>query len=390
MLVLARGRVHRTPCSGVRPAPGRPSIHLIFSLLAALAAASCGGDSGSGPGPSPSPQPPTISTISPSAGSTGGSTSVRITGTNFKAGATVAIGGVSASSVSVLDSATLTAVTGARGAGTVDVVVSVGGLTGTLAQGFTYATPGPANNPTPVVAKISARGSRPNAPEGFADVDETIAVKATVTDNETPPDQLVYQWSADAGEIAGTGPSVTWKAPRPATTPATNTLSLLVIERYVTPDGSVHENRANRSVAIAVHDSVREVGDMAVLFLEDFSNTPTSPETVVRNFSTKCRGRADELSDVRNNRKNYVIDSWHVGEPDVTIQFDGVCGFRSRSADACVAVPVRWNVSKVPSGEKSVSQGIDHVTAIYDADRWYLCDSDFEAGPETTAFGFKK
>ena len=129
---------------------------------------------------------------------------------------------------------------------------------------------------------------------------------------------------------------------------------------------------------------------MAVLFLEDFSNTPTSPETVVRNFSTKCKGRVDELSDVRNNRRNYVIDSWHVGEPDVTIQFDGVCGFRSRSADACVAVPVRWNVSKRPSGEKAVSQGIDHVTAIYDADRWFLCDSDFEAGAETTAFGFKK
>jgi hypothetical protein len=389
MLVLASGLVNRRSC-GARRAPGRPSVLFVFSALAALAAASCGGDGGNGPGPSPSPQPPTVSAIAPNAGSTAGNTSVRITGGNFRAGAAVVIGGVPASNVTVLDSTTLTAVTGPRSAGAADVVVSVGGLTGTLTGGFTYAMPGPANNPAPVVTRISARGSRPNAPEAFADVDEVIAIKATVTDNETPPDQLVYEWSADAGEISGAGASVTWKAPRPATTPVTSTLSLVVVERYVTPDGSVHENRANRSVAIAVHDSVREVGDMTVLFLEDFSNTPTSPETVIRNFSSKCRGRADELADVRDNRKEFVIDAWHVGEPAVTIQFDAVCGFRARPADACVAVPVRWESTAIKTGKKGVAEGIDHVTAIYDADRWYLCDSDFEAGSRTTALGFKK
>ena len=68
-------------------------------------------------------------------------------------------------------------------------------------------------------------------------------------------------------------------------------------------------------------------------------------------------------------------------------------GQRSRPggevADACVRVPVRWEVTELATGEPNVAEGIDQVTAIYDRDRWYLCDSDFD-GRSTTTMRFKK
>jgi plastocyanin len=54
---------------------------------------------------------PTITSVSPSTGSTAGGTTLTIKGTNFVSGATVKIGGVDAINVAFVDSTTLTAVT---------------------------------------------------------------------------------------------------------------------------------------------------------------------------------------------------------------------------------------------------------------------------------------
>ena len=72
--------------------------------------------------PPPPPAPP-IGGINPNTGSTSGGTGVTINGSNFASGASVSIGGVAASSVNVVNSSTITAVTGAHAAGDVDVVV---------------------------------------------------------------------------------------------------------------------------------------------------------------------------------------------------------------------------------------------------------------------------
>ena len=86
--------------------------------------------------------PPVVSAISPNVGSVGGGTSVTITGTGFEAGATVSIGGVAATAVSVIDGTTITASTGAHAEGTVDVVVTNIDLqSGTLPGGFTHVSP---------------------------------------------------------------------------------------------------------------------------------------------------------------------------------------------------------------------------------------------------------
>src|ERR1044072_7955674 len=60
---------------------------------------------------------PTISAISPTSGTTSGGTSVTIPGTGFSAGATVSLGGTSATSVTAVTSTSITATTPAHSAG---------------------------------------------------------------------------------------------------------------------------------------------------------------------------------------------------------------------------------------------------------------------------------
>ena len=88
------------------------------------------------------PPPPTVSTVSPNSGPTVGGTSITVSGTGFQADATVSLGGSLASSVSVVNSTTITALTPAHAAGPVNVVVTnTDGQSGTKTDGFTYADP---------------------------------------------------------------------------------------------------------------------------------------------------------------------------------------------------------------------------------------------------------
>ena len=85
---------------------------------------------------------PTVSSVSPSSGPTAGGTSITITGTDFLANATVSIGGTPASSVSVVNSTSITALTPAHAEGSVNVVVTnTDGQSGTKIGGFSYVAP---------------------------------------------------------------------------------------------------------------------------------------------------------------------------------------------------------------------------------------------------------
>jgi large repetitive protein len=70
---------------------------------------------------------PTVTAVSPSGGPLAGGTAITITGTGFAAPATVSVGGVAASAVSVVDPTTITATTPAGAAGAVDVEVTTPG-----------------------------------------------------------------------------------------------------------------------------------------------------------------------------------------------------------------------------------------------------------------------
>ncbi|MEI6024038.1 MAG: IPT/TIG domain-containing protein [Phycisphaerales bacterium] len=81
---------------------------------------------------------PTIASVSPTSGPLTAGTSITIAGTNFITGATVKVGGVAATSVVVVSSTSITAVTPAGTAGAKDVAVTTVGGVATKTTAFTY------------------------------------------------------------------------------------------------------------------------------------------------------------------------------------------------------------------------------------------------------------
>jgi glucose/arabinose dehydrogenase len=104
-------------------------------------------------GPPPPNPAPTVTSITPNSGTTNGGTAVTIAGTGFLTGATVKMGGNSATVLAVVNSTLITATAPAHTAGAVDVVVTnTDTKTGTLTSGYTYTT---APNPAPTVTSIN-------------------------------------------------------------------------------------------------------------------------------------------------------------------------------------------------------------------------------------------
>ena len=226
----------------------------------------------------------------------------------------------------------------------------------------------PPPNTAPVISGLTAQGTRRREPANLADAGEEIVLTATVTDAETAVDRLTFEWSSPVGSFSGTGPSVRWRAPASVPAPLVASLRLRVV------DG---ELRVERTVAVRVHDHAREVGDMATLFLRDFSDSTIPPSTVMRNFLPDCYGTRDERQQVEDNRTGFNILSSLVGPAKVAVDFDGVCPYESKPGDACSVTPVRWE-SRKRNGEIEVVAGEDQVAAVYRQDRWWLCDSSFD------------
>jgi hypothetical protein len=81
---------------------------------------------------------PTLTTVTPTTGPTGGGTSLTLTGTGFRAGMQVRLGGVPATGLTVVSATQATARTPAHAAGAVDVSVTTPGGTATLPGDYTY------------------------------------------------------------------------------------------------------------------------------------------------------------------------------------------------------------------------------------------------------------
>ena len=246
-------------------------------------------------------------------------------------------------------------------------------------------TPTPTPTPAPVnvapsIDSISVQGPANNQPPNFADLGESVTVAAVVRDAETPVDQLQYNWTATLGTFAGSGSRVTWSAPADAQTPAAVTLTLEVVERY----GSSLEHRVSGTANLALHNSAREIGDMARQFLVDFSTTSLKDwRVVMRNFKESAcppsSEYADERTQVENHYTNFVMHSYSVLAATVNRNFGGSC-FAGVRGDACASVPVTWDSTDIRSNDRRTTRGTDHLTAAYArADsRWWLCSSRFE------------
>lgn len=106
--------------------------------------------------PAPPPAPvPTISSVSPTSGSTAGGTALTINGTGFLTGATVTIGGVSAT-LSSLTATAIIATTPAESAGAKDVVVTNTDHQSVIGTGlFTYVAPVTPPAPEPIIQPVT-------------------------------------------------------------------------------------------------------------------------------------------------------------------------------------------------------------------------------------------
>lgn len=249
-----------------------------------------------------------------------------------------------------------------------------------LPNAFTYAVPGPTPNPAPVIRSITARGARRNQPSNFADLGETLTLTAVVEDRETAADALAVTWQPASGRVEGQGMTVQWTAPVQAGTPTIVNVELTVTERYIPADAptTVVENRTTAAMAIALHDSLKEVGEMATRFLVNFSQSPIPASVVMQDFLPGCYGTAAELADVQKHRREYFVTSYNVGPPGVVVDFGGVYPIRGRPGDACSTSDVRWDSNVLATGGRESVTGLDQVAAVYRQGRWWLCDSQFE------------
>jgi hypothetical protein len=250
----------------------------------------------------------------------------------------------------------------------------------------------PPPNNLPVIDSITIQGKRSKEPANFADLGESVPVTAKVRDDETPVDQLEYQWSATAGTFTGTGASVVWVAPAAATAPVDVTMTLKVVEKYGYPGGPLSfSHDVSGNATLSLHDSTKEVGDMAHQFLLDFSDSSIRDVAyIMRNFDPSCKGTQQETQEVADNRKLFQIHRSTVGTTSVTVNFgDNFCPIpgRIQRGDACSVTPVFWDSTYLPNGSRDTVVGNDWVAAYYrpQLKAWKLCDSQFD-GHKALAF----
>ncbi|MFT4252288.1 MAG: IPT/TIG domain-containing protein, partial [Caulobacter sp.] len=123
--------------------------------------------------------PPTVTAVSPSAGPTGGTTTVIITGTNLLNATAVTFGGTAATGYTVNGATQITATAPAGSAGTVDVrVTTVGGTSATSsADYYTYVAAPTINAVSPTAGPTGGGTTVVISGSGFSAAPTTGAVK---------------------------------------------------------------------------------------------------------------------------------------------------------------------------------------------------------------------
>jgi beta-glucanase (GH16 family) len=113
--------------------------------------------------------PPLLLSLTPSNGCASGGTAITLTGINFQNTATVTINGVNATSIIVVSTNTITAITGANSPGTYSVVLKTTGQSPTtLTNGFTYTGPPVFAGPNGVTPGIEGATLNWSAASGIA------------------------------------------------------------------------------------------------------------------------------------------------------------------------------------------------------------------------------
>ena len=126
---------------------------------------------------------------------------------------------------------------------------------------------------------------------------------------------------------------------------------------------ATHTNRVTATTVVDLHNSPKEVGDLAYQFLLDFSQQ-LPVDQIMRNFTNTCPEAVDERGDVARSNEQFRIVDYRVDEAVTTVAFSGVCPFRSTRGDACAQVPVFWRSVDKRTGAVGATRGTDQVTAL--------------------------
>lgn len=113
---------------------------------------------------------PTVTGVSPASGTTAGTTSVTITGTNFTGATAVKFGVTNASSYVVNSATQITAVAPAHAAGTVDITVTTPGGTSATGAADQYTFAAVATTPFPTLILEWSPTTNPAAPPVWVDI----------------------------------------------------------------------------------------------------------------------------------------------------------------------------------------------------------------------------
>ncbi len=162
---------------------------------------------------------PSLSSVSPGTGSTGGGTRVTLTGTGFAPGATAAIGGVAATGVTVVNSTTITAWTPAGAAGTVSAdITNPDAQTANLASAYTYAAGPSVASVSPATGTSSGGTFVTVTGTGFA-VGATVDFSGAAAGTVTVVSATQITCTTPAGAVGPASVTVTNPGPMAATAP---------------------------------------------------------------------------------------------------------------------------------------------------------------------------
>ena len=224
------------------------------------------------------------------------------------------------------------------------------------------------NNQPPVISSVVAGADRVEA-------GTEVEVVATVTDAETPVEQLTYTWSAmpAGGVFTGTGTRVRWRAPSGASSPDTYRFVVTVSEQYTSQGQPQTNTVTSSSSGTHYNDSVAEITAVAVQFYKDFGTYSVSAAECVRNFSNSCPGKTEEQQQIQDNRNRTdfrIVGSALLGSPSVSIGSQRVTGeYRQRC---------QFEDVEIRTGRRYRVEGSCFLTAVYENWRWWLCDSHFQ------------
>ncbi|MFJ9469880.1 IPT/TIG domain-containing protein [Streptomyces caniferus] len=176
------------------------------------------------------PPAPTITSISPAAGTTSGGTLVTITGTNFTGATAVSIAGTPVTSFQVIDDTHTSAITAPHAPGTGPVSVTTPGGTATGPVNYTYFTPAPTISGFTPASGSTAGGTQ-------VTITGTGFTGATAVSIAGAP-AASFQVLNDTTIVAITAPHVPGSGPVSVTTPGGTAVSATNYT-YVTPAPTV-------------------------------------------------------------------------------------------------------------------------------------------------------